>query len=159
MGCHFLLQGIFPTQGSNPGLLHLPALAHGFFTTSPSWETCYSIIVFTILCLSLYSRVPRDQNIVGCSTTEYSLEGLMLKLKFQYFGHLMWRANSLGKTLMLGKTEGRRRGDDRGWSYFGIHTSSASFATDNFLQIWGIAILPAFGLFFFFMVNAGKFYN
>ena len=41
---------------------------------------------------------------------EYSLEGLMLNLKFQYFGHLMGRANSLEKTLMLGKVEGRRRG-------------------------------------------------
>ena len=41
---------------------------------------------------------------------EYSLEGLMLKLKLQYFGHLMQRADSLEKTLMLGKTEGRRRG-------------------------------------------------
>ena len=40
---------------------------------------------------------------------EYSLEGLMLKLKLQYFGHLMWRTDSLEKTLMLGKTEGRRR--------------------------------------------------
>ena len=40
---------------------------------------------------------------------EYSLEGLMLKLKLQYFGHLMWRAYSLEKILMLGKTEGRRR--------------------------------------------------
>ena len=40
---------------------------------------------------------------------EYSMEGLMLKLKLQYFGHLMRRANSLGKTLMLGKIEGRRR--------------------------------------------------
>ena len=40
---------------------------------------------------------------------EYSLEGLMLKLKLQYFGHLMGRANSLDKTLMLGKIEGRRR--------------------------------------------------
>ena len=40
---------------------------------------------------------------------EYSLEGLMLKLKLQYFGHLMWRADSLEKTLMLGKTEGKRR--------------------------------------------------
>ena len=43
---------------------------------------------------------------------EYSLEGLMLKLKLQYFGHLMWRADSFEKTLMLGKIEGRRR---RGW--------------------------------------------
>ena len=40
---------------------------------------------------------------------EYSLEGLMLKLKFQYFGHLMQRADSLEKTLILGKIEGRRR--------------------------------------------------
>ena len=40
---------------------------------------------------------------------EYSLEGLMLKLKLQYFGHLMGRASSVGKTLMLGKIEGRRR--------------------------------------------------
>ena len=43
---------------------------------------------------------------------EYSLEGLMLRLKLQYFGHLMWRADSSEKTLMLGKIEGRRR---RGW--------------------------------------------
>ena len=42
------------------------------------------------------------------------LEGLMLKLKLQYFGHLMRRADSLEKTLMLGKIEGRRRGEDRG---------------------------------------------
>ena len=46
---------------------------------------------------------------------EYSLEGLMLKLKLQYLGHLMQRADSFEKTLMLGKIEGRRReGDDRG---------------------------------------------
>ena len=45
----------------------------------------------------------------------YSLEGLMPKLKLQYFGHLMWRTDPLEKTLMLGKIEGRRRGDDRGW--------------------------------------------
>ena len=44
---------------------------------------------------------------------EYSLEGLVLKLKLQYFDHLMWRADSLEKTLILGKTEGRRRGKQR----------------------------------------------
>ena len=44
---------------------------------------------------------------------EYSLEGLMLKLKLQYFGHMMQRTDSLEKTLMLGKTEGRRRGRQR----------------------------------------------
>ena len=46
---------------------------------------------------------------------EYSLEGRTLKLKLQYFGHLMPRANLLKKTLVLGKTEGKRREDSRGW--------------------------------------------
>ena len=49
------------------------------------------------------------QSILKKINTEYSLEGLMLKLKLQYFGHLMWRADSLIKTLMLGKIEGKRR--------------------------------------------------
>ena len=59
-------------------------------------------------------RVPRtarrsNQSILKEISPEYSLEGLMLKLKLQYFGHLMQRINSLAKTLMLGKIEGRRR--------------------------------------------------
>jgi len=51
-----------------------------------------------------------NQSILKEINTEYSLEGLMLKLKFQYFGHLTLRTDSLEKTLMLGKIEGRRRG-------------------------------------------------
>ena len=50
-----------------------------------------------------------NQSILKEISPEYSLEGLMLKLKFQYFGHLMQRTDSLEKTLMLGKIEGRRR--------------------------------------------------
>ena len=50
-----------------------------------------------------------NQSIVKEISTEYSLEGLMLKLKLQYFGHLMQKTDSLEKTLMLGKIEGRRR--------------------------------------------------
>ena len=50
-----------------------------------------------------------NQSILKEITPEYSLEGLMLKLKLQYFGHLMQRADSLEKTLMLGKIEGRRK--------------------------------------------------
>ena len=50
-----------------------------------------------------------NQSILKKISPEYSLEGLMLKLKLQYFGHLMQRTDSLEKTLMLGKTEGRRR--------------------------------------------------
>ena len=54
-----------------------------------------------------------NQSILEEINLEYSLEGLMLKLKLQYFGHLMRRADSLKKTLMLGKIEGRRRGRQR----------------------------------------------
>ena len=54
-----------------------------------------------------------NQPILKEINPEYSLEGLMLKLKLQYFGHLMGRANSLEKTLMLGKIEGRRRRGQR----------------------------------------------
>ena len=53
--------------------------------------------------------VRSNQSILKEISPKYSLEGLMLKLKLQYFGHLMWRADSLGKSLMLGKKEGRRR--------------------------------------------------
>ena len=61
------------------------------------------------------SRVPwtarrSNQSILKEINSEYSLEGLMVKLKLQYFGHLIGRANSLEKTVMLGKIEGRRRG-------------------------------------------------
>ena len=54
-----------------------------------------------------------NQSILKEINPECSLEGLMLKLKLQYFGHLMQRANSLEKTLILGKIEGRRRGQQR----------------------------------------------
>ena len=50
-----------------------------------------------------------NQSVLKEINPDSSLEGLMLKLKLQYFGHLIWRADSLGKTLMLGKTEGKRR--------------------------------------------------
>ena len=73
--------------------------------------------VFELWCSRRLLRVPwtarrSNQTILKEISPEYSLEGLMLKLKLQYFGHLMQRTDSLEKTLMLGKIEGRRR---RGW--------------------------------------------
>ena len=70
---------------------------------------------FQLVVLERLFRVPRtarrsNQSILKGINPEYSLEGLMLKLKLQNFGQLMWRVASLEKTLMLGKTEGRRRG-------------------------------------------------
>ena len=80
-----------------------------------SWTTteCRRTDVFQ-LCWRRLLRVPWtarrwNQSILKEISPEYSLEGLMLKLMLQYFGHLMWRDNSLEKTMMLGKIEGRRR--------------------------------------------------
>ena len=72
------------------------------------------IDAFELWCWRRLLRVPwtarrSNQSILKEISSEYSLEGLMLKLKLQYFGHLMGRTGSLEKTLMLGKVEGRRR--------------------------------------------------
>ena len=74
----------------------------------------WRIDAFELWCWRRLLRVPwtakrSNQSILKEIRPGYSLEGLMLKLKLQYFGHLMWRADSLEKTLMLGKIEGRRR--------------------------------------------------
>ena len=75
---------------------------------------CQRTEAFKLWCWRRLLRVPwtarrSNQSILKEINSEYSLEGLMLKLKLQYFGHLMQRADSLKKTLMLGKIEGRRR--------------------------------------------------
>ena len=74
---------------------------------------CWRIDAFELRSWK-YSRVPwtasrSNQSILREINPEYSLEGLMLGVQLQYFGHLMWRADSFEKTLILGKTEGRRR--------------------------------------------------
>ena len=76
------------------------------------------IDAFELWCWRRLLRVPWTggrfkQSILKEISPEYSLEGLMLKLKLQYFGHLMQRTDTLEKTLMLGKIEGRWRGDNR----------------------------------------------
>ena len=72
-------------------------------------------VVLRRLLRIIWTARRSNQSILKEISPEHSLEGLMLKLKLQYFGHLMWIADSREKTLMLGKTEGRRRRDDRGW--------------------------------------------
>ena len=88
-----------------------------------SWTTKKAehqrIDAFELWCWKRLLRVPwterkYNQSILKEISPEYSLEGLTLKLKLQYFGHLMQRTDLLEKTLMVGKSEGRRRGDDRG---------------------------------------------
>ena len=73
-----------------------------------------------------------NQSILKKINPEYSLQGLVLKLKLQYFGHLMQRANSLEKTLMLGKIEGKRR---RGQQRMRCLDSNTNSMDMNFLEI------------------------
>ena len=81
-------------------------------------DECRRIDAFELWCWRRLLRVPwtgtARRSILKEMSPEYSLEGLMLKLKLQYLGHLMQRTDSLEKTLMLGKTEGRRRRVHRG---------------------------------------------
>ena len=70
---------------------------------------CFWTVVLEMLLRVPWTARRSNQSILKEINPEYSLEGLMLKVKLQYFGHLMWRADSLEKTLMLGKIEGRRR--------------------------------------------------
>ena len=77
---------------------------------------CFWIMVFWRLLRVSWTARTSNQSVLKEISPEYSLEGLMLKLKLQYFHHLMLRADSLAKFLMLGKIEGRRRSGWRdGW--------------------------------------------
>ena len=94
-----------------------PVVMYGCESCTTEKAKHWRIDVFELWCWRRLLRVPwtgrrSNKSILKESCPEYSLEGLMLKLKLQYFDHLMWRTDSLEKTLMLGKIEGGRR---RGW--------------------------------------------
>ena len=91
-----------------------PVAMYGCENWTIKKSECQRIDAFELWCWRRLLRVPwtarrSNQSILKEISTEYSLEGLMLKLKLQYFGHLMWKADSSEKTRMLGKIEGRRR--------------------------------------------------
>ena len=91
-----------------------PVVMYGCESWTIKKAECWRIDAFEQWCWRRLLRVPwtarrSNQSILNEISTEYSLKGLMLKLKVQYFGHLMQRTDSLEKTLMLGKIEGRRR--------------------------------------------------
>ena len=103
-----------PTKVCPVKAMVFPVVIYGCERWTMKKAECQRIDAFELWCWRRLLRVPwtarrSSQSVLKEISPEYSLEGLMLKLKLQYFGHLMQRTDSLEKTLMLGKIEGRRR--------------------------------------------------
>ena len=103
-----------PTKVHLVKAMVFPVVMYGRESWTIKKVECQRIYAFELWCWRRLLRVPwtarrSNQSILKEISPECSLEGVMLKLKLQYFGHLMRRADSLEKTLMLGKIEGRRR--------------------------------------------------
>ena len=97
-----------------------PIVMYGYESWTTKKVDNWRIVAFELWCWRRLLRVPwtarrSNQSVLKEINPEYSLAGLMLKLKLQYFGHLMGRTDSLEKTLMLGKIEARREEGNRGW--------------------------------------------
>ena len=107
-----------PTKVQLVKVMVFPVVMYGCESWTIKKTERWRTDAFELWCWRRLLRVPliarrSNQPILEEISTEYSLEGLMLRL--QYFGHLMGRSDSLEKTLMLGKMEGEREGDNRGW--------------------------------------------
>ena len=103
-----------PTKVCLVKAMVFPVVIYGCASWTIRKAECRNIDAFELWCWRRFLRVPwtakrSNQSILKEISPGYSLEGLMLKLKLQYFGHLMRRADSLEKTVMLGKIKGRRR--------------------------------------------------
>ena len=108
-----------PTKVHLVKAMAFPVLMYGCGSWTIKKAECSRIAAFELWCWRRLLRVPwtarrSNQSILKEISPGCSLEGLMLKLQLQYFGHLMGRVDSLEKTLMLGGIGGRREGDDRG---------------------------------------------
>ena len=107
-----------PTTDHLVKAMVFPVVMYGCESWTIKRAECWRIDAFELWCWGRLLRVPwtagrSNQSILKVISPEYSLQGLMLKLKLQYFGHLMQRTDSFEKTQMLGETESRRRGRQR----------------------------------------------
>ena len=113
-------------NSKGPSNQTFPVVIYGCKSWTIKTTECWRIDAFEIWCWRRLLRVPctarrSNQSILKEISPKYSLGGLMLKLKFQFFGHLMWRVDPLEKTLLLGNIEGRRRRGTTEDEMFGWH--------------------------------------
>ena len=121
-------------------LLAFPTVMYGHESWTIKKAECWRIDVYKLWCWRRLFRVPwtarkSKQSILNVINTEYSLQRLMLKLKFQYFGYLMWRPNLLEKTLLLGKIEGKMRRGRQRMTWLDSITNSMHVSLS---QVWKI---------------------
>ena len=141
------LDSILKTRDDSlPTKVHLvkamvfPVFIYGCEIWTIKKAECQRIDAFELWCWRRLLRVPwtarrSNQSILGEISSEYSLEGLMLKLKLQYFGHLMQRPDSFEKTLMLGMIEGKRRRGQQRLRFFDDITNSMDISLSK-LRSW-----------------------